>query len=70
MAIFNLFSDWYIAKMLTLSHPIPVKEREVTYIFIFTLVCGASKGFMKALKPLFQYNFLNCRESGRVNIFA
>ena len=30
--------------------PIPDKEKKLTSIFIFTLLCGASKGFMKALK--------------------
>ena len=29
---------------------IPDKEKKLTSIFIFTLLCGASKGFMKALK--------------------
>ena len=36
--------------MLTLPAPIPGKERKLTLIFIFTLLCGASKGFMKAFK--------------------
>ena len=31
---------------------IPDKEKKLTSIFIFTLLCGASKGFMKALKAL------------------
>ena len=26
------------------------EEKKLSYIFIFTLLCGASKGFMKALK--------------------
>ena len=34
--------------ILTLSAPFPDKEK--TRIFIFTLLCGTSKGFMKALK--------------------
>ena len=38
------------AASLTLSVPIPDEEKELTLNFIFTLLCGASKGFMKALK--------------------
>ena len=34
--------------ILALSAPFPDKEK--TRIFIFTLLCGASKGLMKALK--------------------
>ena len=30
--------------------PLPDEEKKVTLIFIFTLICGASKGFMKVLK--------------------
>ena len=36
--------------LLTLPTPIPDKERKLSYIFIFTLLCGASKNFMKGLK--------------------
>ena len=36
--------------MLTLNVPISGKKKKITEIFIFTLLCGASKGFMKALK--------------------
>ena len=35
---------------LTLPGPIPDEERKSTEYFIFILLCGASKGFMKALK--------------------
>ena len=35
---------------LTLSAPIPDEEKKSTEIFIFTLLSGASKGFMNALK--------------------
>ena len=35
---------------LTLPATIQDKEKKLTYIFIFTFLCGASKGFMKALK--------------------
>ena len=30
--------------------PVPDKEKKLTSIFIFTLLCGASKGFIKVLK--------------------
>ena len=33
------------------SRPAPgLREKKLTYTFIFALLCGASKGFMKALK--------------------
>ena len=35
---------------LTLPVPIPDEEKKLTYIFIFPLLCGASKGFAKAFK--------------------
>ena len=37
---------------LTLPVPIPYEDKKLTEIFILTLLCGASKGFMKALKGL------------------
>ena len=37
-----------ICKILTLNAPIPDEEKKINFIFI--LLCGASKGFMKALK--------------------
>ena len=36
--------------ILTLPVPIPDEEKKLSYIFIFTLLCRASKGFRKALK--------------------
>ena len=33
--------------MLTLPVPIPDEEKKLTYFFILTLLCGASKCFMK-----------------------
>ena len=36
-------------RCLTLNIAIPEHERKSTEIFIFTLLCGASEGFMKAL---------------------
>ena len=35
---------------LTLPVLIPDEEKKLTYIFIFRLLCGASKGFMKPLR--------------------
>ena len=36
------------------SLPVPIldEEKKLSEIFIFTLLCGASEGFMKALKAL------------------
>ena len=39
-----------ILEILTLPVPIPDEEKKLSQIFVFTLLCGASKGFMKALK--------------------
>ena len=36
--------------ILTLAVPIPDEEKKLSQIFIFTLLCGAWKGFMKVLK--------------------
>ena len=38
--------------VLTLPVPILDQDRKLIYFFIFTLLCGASKSFMKALKAL------------------
>ena len=38
------------ALITSLPVPIPDEERKLTSIFIFTLLCEASKGYMKALK--------------------
>ena len=36
-------------QILVLTFPVPIPgRREKIFIFIFTLLCGASKGFMKA----------------------
>ena len=37
-------------KILTLNVPIPDKVKKLSKNFTFTLLCGASKGFMKAFK--------------------
>ena len=36
--------------MLTFPVSILNEEKKLTKMFIFTLICGASKGFMKAFK--------------------
>ena len=38
------------SKRLTLPTPIPEKGKKLTWIFIFTRLYGASKGFMKVFK--------------------
>ena len=40
---------------LTLPVPIPDEERKLTSIFNFILLCGASKGFMKAFKAFIKF---------------
>ena len=35
---------------LTLNFPIPDKVKKLSQIFVFTLLCGASEGFMKAFQ--------------------
>ena len=37
-------------KMLTLPVPIPDEEKKFSQTFIFTLLCVAAKGFMKAFR--------------------
>ena len=44
------------------SRPNPMR-REKNYIFIFTLLCGASKGFTKALR-----NFIKPFEEPQTNV--
>ena len=41
----SMYHYFVIARIL-----IPDEERKLTKIFFFTLLCDASKGFMKALK--------------------
>ena len=36
--------------LLIFNGPIPDKKKKLTKVFIFTLLFGASKGFMKAFK--------------------
>ena len=42
----NAIFGWWV---LTLPVPIPDEEKKLSFTFIFTLLCGASKGFVKAL---------------------
>ena len=46
--------DWksFSSNTLTFSVQIPDEERKLTSIFIFVLLWGSSKGFLKALKAL------------------
>ena len=46
----------FLTKHITPSRTNPGRREKNCYIFIFTLLCGASKGFMKAL------NLLNSQE--------
>ena len=34
--------------------PIPDEEKKLTWVFIFTLLCGVSKGLLKAFKEPFE----------------
>ena len=40
------FFFFLLNTLLTLNVPIPDKVKKLSQIFIFTLLCGASKGFM------------------------
>ena len=55
--------NWYWK--LVLPVPIPEEEKKFSLIFIFTLLCVSSKGFMKALKInsvfFFYTSFWNAR---------
>ena len=55
MAGFELVYDHWISSqavlnLLNLRVPIQDEERKLNEIFIFTLLCGTSEGFMKAFK--------------------
>ena len=50
-------------RKLTLPHPIPDEEKKLSSIFISKLLCGASKGFMKAFEAFyFNKSFRNARD--------
>ena len=52
---------FHLQVKLTLPIPIPDEEKKLTWIFILTVLYGASKGFMKALKALSRFFFgWNC----------
>ena len=38
--------------VLTLPVPIPEEEKKLAEVFVFTLLCGTSKGFMNTQKAL------------------
>ena len=46
----NFFRILSIYIGLTLPVPIPDEKKKLSQIFIFTFLCGTSKGFMKTLK--------------------
>ena len=50
---FSKFSK-KICFVLTLPVPVPDEEKKLRYMFIFTLLCDASKGFMKASKAFIE----------------
>ena len=52
---------------VTLPVPIPDEEKNLSEIFIFTLLCGASKGFIKALKA-FKKLFEAPQRSAKITI--
>ena len=55
--------------MLTLPVPIPDKEKKVTQIFIFILLCDASKGFIKAFNT-FINPFESPQRRKKINIYV
>ena len=50
MNMLYMYSLVVAEELLTLPDPIPGKEKKLSWIFIFTLLCGVSEGFKKALK--------------------
>ena len=54
VAVSKLIMQIAISLILIFSLTLPVasqdEEKKLTQLFIFTLLCGASKGFMKGLK--------------------
>ena len=57
--IFHQIKDnrlqFYELGVLTLPVPIPDEEKKISSTFIFTLLCGISKCFMKALKAFIKH---------------
>ena len=46
----KFYPQLFLEEALTLPAPNPDKEKKSTKILIFTLLCGVSKSFLKALK--------------------
>ena len=57
----------FSAVSLTLPIQILDEEKKLTEIFIFTLFCGASKGFMKVLKAFIK-PFEVPKRSGKIKV--
>ena len=53
--------------ILSLNVPIPDKKKKLTEIFILTLLCGASEGFMKAFKAFIK-SFKAPQRSAKIKI--
>ena len=51
------------------SHPNPGRREKIKLNFIFTLLCGTSKGFMKALKVVIK-PFEEPQRSVKINILS
>ena len=45
----NIENEQNMSKILILSVPIQDEEKQSTEMFIFTILCGASKAFLNAL---------------------
>ena len=56
LRIYRFVAEVTFKVSLALPVPIPDEEKKLSSIFIFTLLCGASKGFNKVL-CLFQNDF-------------
>ena len=63
---FSKFSK-KICFVLTLPVPVPDEEKKLRKMFIFTLLCGTSKGFMKALKAFIEL-FEATQKSAKIRI--
>ena len=55
--------------MLTVSIPIPDEKKKLTLNFIFTLLCSASKGFMRDLMT-FKKPFESSQKSVKIKIYV
>ena len=63
MFTFKISPIYFWVSHLTPSTPFPDKEEKLTWFFIFTLLCGTSKGFMKVLP------FATPQRSVKIQIF-